>query len=222
MFEPQSWIKVRFNWITIFLLIFIFSSSFWVLNSQLRILFILLKKNIFEDLSTNLSAYSNPSYLTLLISLILYIYFNNFFGLFPYIFTSTRHLVITISLAFPLWLGHIVLAIKVQPWRIIRHLVPIGTPDILCPLIVIIELVSSIIRPFTLSIRLAANIIAGHLLLSLLANKLRLFSLLVFFRVFRLSILVILELAVALIQAYVFGVLSTLYINEVNSIKLDN
>merc|ERR1712095_47552 len=101
--------------------------------------------------------------------------------------TRTRHFSITLTLSLPLWLGRILLSIIYQYNNLLAHLVPVGTPRFLIPVIVIIETVSNIIRPLTLSIRLAANIVAGLLLL---------------------------EVAVACIQSYVFTILRSLYLNE--------
>lgn len=102
----------------------------------------------------------------------------------------------------------------------LAHFVPLNTPGVLIPFIVIIELIRRIIRPFTLAIRLAANIIAGHLLLRLLSEKITTGRLIIFFRVLvGLLRLIILELGVRVIQAYVFRLLSTLYLNEVNTKK---
>ena len=115
----------------------------------------------------------------------------------------------------PLWLGRIILSIIYQYNNLLAHLVPVGTPRFLIPVIVIIETVRNMIRPLTLSIRLAANIVAGHLLLTLLGSQGPLLSL------FNLSLLMIglfllllLEVAVACIQSYVFTILSSLYLNE--------
>ena len=97
------------------------------------------------------------------------------------------------------------------------HLVPQGTPGVLIPFMVLIETISNIIRPGTLAVRLAANIIAGHLLLTLLGNtgpSIRssfLLSILIFSQILLLT----LESAVAIIQSYVFAVLSTLYTGEI-------
>merc|ERR1712024_317481 len=124
------------------------------------------------------------------ISIFFFIIFSNFIGLIPYIFTRTSHLSITIVLALPIWLGTIFYSIIFQYNNLLAHLVPLGTPSFLIPIIVMIETVRNIIRPMTLSIRLAANIVAGHLLL------------------------IILEVAVACIQSYVFTILSSLYLNE--------
>merc|ERR1712158_296139 len=126
-------------------------------------------------------------------------------GLAPYIFTRSSHISFTLTLALPIWTGSIVFSIKNQYNRLFAHLVPRGTPVALIPVIVIIETVRNIIRPGTLSIRLAANMVAGHLLLSLLGSievggsPLILISLIT-----GLTMLIILEMAVACIQAYVF------------------
>lgn len=100
------------------------------------------------------------------------------------------------------------------------HLVPEGTPQALSPFMVLIEAMRRCIRPLTLAVRLAANLIAGHLLLALLTSggtKARFTTVLVVLVVFSLCVL---ETAVAVIQAYVFSILSSLYYEEVNSEKL--
>jgi F-type H+-transporting ATPase subunit a len=144
-------------------------------------------------------------------------------GLFPYTFTASSHLTFTVALALPLWLGHILYAWFKTPEHILAHLVPLGTPYPLIPFIVLIESVRNIIRPLTLSVRLAANIVAGHLLLTLLSSQCPTAPQLVILPlIISLILLGVLESAVALIQAYVFRVLRTLYVNEVNSSALRN
>jgi len=96
------------------------------------------------------------------------------------------------------------------------HLVPQGTPIILIPFIVLIETIRNIIRPITLIIRLTANIIAGHLLITLLGNiGSNIFILIIPILLFIQILLLTLERAVAIIQSYVFSVLITLYYNEI-------
>jgi len=105
---------------------------------------------------------------------------------------------------------------------VLAHFVPSGTPGPLIPLIVVIESVRNIIRPGTLSIRLAANIVAGHLLLTLLGSQgASLRALILVFLIVGLVLLLILEVGVACIQAYVFTILSSLYLNEVRSINFN-
>jgi len=133
----------------------------------------------------------------------------------PYIFTRTSHLSITIVLALPIWLGTILYSIIFQYNSLLAHLVPLGTPRFLIPIIVIIETVRNIIRPITLSIRLAANMVAGHLLLTLLGSQGPIISIIILLiLLIRLILLLILEVAVACIQSYVFTILRSLYLNE--------
>ena len=126
------------------------------------------------------------------------------------------------TLAIPIWIGRIVFSIKNQYNSLFAHLVPRGTPVALIPVIVIIETVSNIIRPGTLSIRLAANIVAGHLLLTLLGSQgpsrrgVVILGLMV-----SLILLLCLELAVACIQAYVFTILRSLYLNELRTVSFN-
>lgn len=97
------------------------------------------------------------------------------------------------------------------------HLIPQGTPGPLIPFMVYIELISNIIRPGTLAIRLSANMIAGHLLLTLLGNTGVSLSLLILNVLIITQILLLtLETAVAFIQSYVFAILITLYSTETN------
>ena len=150
--------------------------------------------------------------------LIIFVY--NFIGLLPYVFTRTRHLSITISLSLPLWVGYFSINFFKNTRRSLAHLVPLGTPLPLVPFMVLIEIVRNLIRPITLSVRLAANIVAGHLLLSLLrtpASSCNYFILTVIISF--LLLIMFLELAVSLIQRYVFITLSSLYISEVNNVN---
>lgn len=153
----------------------------------------------------------------LFISLFSLIVFNNFLGLFPYIFTCSSHLTFTLTLALPLWLSFIIYGWVNHTQHMFAHLVPQGTPPVLMPFMVCIETIRNVIRPGTLAVRLAANIIAGHLLLTLLGNTGPSLSLtLVSFLLIGQLALLVLESAVAIIQSYVFAVLSTLYSSEVN------
>jgi len=159
-----------------------------------------------------------PGISLVLIRFFLFIVYSNFLGLFPYIFTSTSHLVITIRLVLPVWLGYMILSIVNRTNFFLSHLVPTGTPYVLMPFMVIIELIRRIIRPLTLSVRLAANMIAGHILMSLVRSPMASLGGLVFLSTFfGLLILIVLELAVSVIQSYVFRTLLSLYIIEVNS-----
>jgi len=128
----------------------------------------------------------------------------------------------TLTLALPIWLGMILFSMKNQYNRLFAHLVPTGTPGALIPVIVIIETVSNVIRPGTLSIRLAANIVAGHLLLTLLGSQgPNAQGIVLLVLMGRLILLLCLELAVACIQAYVFTILRSLYLNELRTVSFN-
>ena len=191
---------------------------FWVAPNQPLYLLTAGLSSLTAEFRSILNSNSNPGILLLPCFLLCYIALNNSLGLTPYTFTASRHLTFTVALALPLWLGHMQFAWLSTPIPLLAHLVPLGTPGPLLPLIVLIEIVRNLIRPLTLSVRLTANMAAGHLLLGLLANSAPSLSWGLITAVMRCLIaLSILEIAVSFIQAYVFRVLSTLYVNEVNS-----
>jgi len=145
----------------------------------------------------------------------------NFLGLFPYIFTPSSHPRFTLALALPLWLGSVVYRLVMQFNHNIAHLVPEGTPGALVPLIVVIETVRLFVRPVALAVRLAANIVAGHLLMSLLGGQGASAPAAVLIGLIcATALLATLESAVACIQAYVFTILRSLYLNDHASLKL--
>lgn len=157
-----------------------------------------------------------PGLTLIFISLFFYVVFNNFLGLFPYIFTRTSHITLTLALSLPLWTRFIVYGWFNNTQHIFAHLVPQGTPGVLIPFIVCIETISNIIRPGTLAVRLSANMIAGHLLMTLIGNTgPGLSSVMVGLLVLGQLCLLVLESAVSIIQGYVFSVLRTLYSREV-------
>merc|ERR1712083_652768 len=193
----------------------ILPQPYWLVNSQ----YIITLKNIFvfimDELRAVFGVFVLPGTIFVFISLLIFIFFSNFLGLMPYIFTSTSHFSITLSLSFPLWVGRIILSILYQYNNLLAHLVPRGTPSFLMPVMVIIETVRNIIRPATLAIRLAANMVAGHLLLTLLGAQ----SLAILF--VGLVLLLLLEVAVACIQSYVFTILRSLYLGELISVEFN-
>jgi F-type H+-transporting ATPase subunit a len=133
----------------------------------------------------------------------------------PYVFTTTAHLVVSLRIASTIWISIILYGWINKTNKILIHIVPIGTPTILIPFIVLIELISNIIRPISLAVRLTANIIAGHLLIRLLGNNLISNFPLLLITIWLFLILIVFELAVAFIQSYVFTTLSNLYYREV-------
>jgi len=214
--------EISINWVSCSIILFIIPQIYWILGSQWTKTLENIVVYIEDELLAVFSNFIIPGTIFTFVRFFLFIIFSNFIGLFPYIFTRTRHIVITLTLALPIWLGSIIWSIVFQYNNLFAHLVPRGTPGLLIPIIVIIETVRNIIRPGTLSVRLGANIIAGHLLLTLLGSQGPFCStFLLFGLIISLILLLILELGVACIQAYVFTILSSLYLNELSSISFN-
>nr|YP_009646725.1 ATP synthase F0 subunit 6 [Gonioctena intermedia]APM86020.1 ATP synthase F0 subunit 6 [Gonioctena intermedia]AVX29545.1 ATP synthase F0 subunit 6 [Gonioctena intermedia] len=215
-FDPSSNLGLSLNWTSTLIGLLVIPPMFWVIPSRLsmfwtKIIFTLHTE--FKILIVNKFQGSTLIFVSLF-SLIL---FNNFLGLFPYIFTSTSHMTLTLALALPLWLSFMIYGWINNTIHMFAHLVPQGTPAVLMPFMVCIETISNIIRPGTLAVRLSANMIAGHLLMTLLGNTGPSLSLLMMnILLITQILLLILESAVSIIQSYVFAILSTLYSSEVN------
>ena len=200
------------NWVRVTIIMFFLPSVFWLVKSQIHMVVLGVLKALTLEIEAILGHNTPPGSINILLALFFFIICSNFMGLFPYVFTGSRHLRYTVALALPLWLGAILWSWTFQYNHMFTHLVPPGTPGALIALMVIIETVSNLIRPGALAVRLAANIVAGHLLLSLLGGATSsLFSVVMVI----LLLLVVLECAVACIQSYVFTILRTLYLNEV-------
>nr|WNH17010.1 ATP synthase F0 subunit 6 [Asterropteryx semipunctata] len=154
----------------------------------------------------------------LLASLMLFLISLNMLGLLPYTFTPTTQLSMNMGLAVPLWLATVLIGMRNQPTIALGHLLPEGTPVPLIPVLIIIETISLFIRPLALGVRLTANLTAGHLLMQLIATAafvlLPLMPAVALLTGVILFLLTILEVAVAMIQAYVFVLLMSLYLQE--------
>nr|YP_010956645.1 ATP synthase F0 subunit 6 [Coryphaenoides alateralis]WMY89738.1 ATP synthase F0 subunit 6 [Coryphaenoides alateralis] len=151
-------------------------------------------------------------------SLVVFLFSINMLGLLPYTFTPTTQLSLNLGLAVPLWLSTVLVGLRNQPTHTFGHFLPEGTPTPLIPILIIIENISLVIRPIALGVRLTANLTAGHLLIHLVSSAV--FTLLstmtsvAILTATLLFLLTLLELAVAMIQAYVFVLLLSLYLQE--------
>nr|WRW10908.1 ATP synthase F0 subunit 6 [Myophonus caeruleus caeruleus] len=154
----------------------------------------------------------------ILTSLMIFLLLINLLGLLPYTFTPTTQLSMNLALAFPLWLATLLTGLRNQPSVSLGHLLPEGTPTPLIPALIMIETTSLLIRPLALGVRLTANLTAGHLLIQLISTAtVALFSTMPVVSLLTLLVLLlltILEVAVAMIQAYVFVLLLSLYLQE--------
>nr|YP_009711209.1 ATP synthase F0 subunit 6 [Lactarius lactarius]QGI24667.1 ATP synthase F0 subunit 6 [Lactarius lactarius]UPT34423.1 ATP synthase F0 subunit 6 [Lactarius lactarius] len=154
----------------------------------------------------------------LLASLMMFLISLNMLGLLPYTFTPTTQLSMNMGFAVPLWLATVIIGMRDQPTIALGHLLPEGTPTPLIPVLIIIETISLFIRPLALGVRLTANLTAGHLLIQLIATAafvlLPLMPTVAILTTILLFLLTLLEVAVAMIQAYVFVLLLSLYLQE--------
>nr|AQP27992.1 ATP synthase F0 subunit 6 [Pericapritermes sp. G TB-2017] len=219
IFDPTTSISsIPLNWTSTAIGLLLIPTSIWLIPSRNSMMVSLLMNKLHQEMKTILSkGNENKGNSFILASLFLMILTNNFLGLFPYIFTSTSHLTLTLTLALPLWMSFMLFGWIKNTNHMFEHLVPQGTPTMLMPFMVIIETISNLIRPGTLAVRLTANMIAGHLLLTLLgSNGPSMSHTLLTVLITAQILLLILEGAVAVIQSYVFAILSTLYSSEVN------
>nr|YP_010598386.1 ATP synthase F0 subunit 6 [Cilnia humeralis]UIX55330.1 ATP synthase F0 subunit 6 [Cilnia humeralis] len=219
VFDPSSNImNMSINWSSSLISLLLIPASLWLIPNRNSVMWNMINNKLHEEFKMLIGKkIINKGSTFIFISIFSIIFFNNFMGLFPYIFTSTSHMVMTLTLALPLWFSFMTFGWINNTKHMFAHLVPQGTPGLLMPFMVCIETISNIIRPGTLAIRLAANMIAGHLLMTLLGNTgsnmmMYLLPLLIITQILLLT----LESAVAIIQSYVFAVLSTLYSSEVN------
>nr|QGN74751.1 ATP synthase F0 subunit 6 [Melanomys caliginosus] len=154
----------------------------------------------------------------MLISLILFIGSTNLLGLLPHTFTPTTQLSMNLAMAIPLWAGTVILGFRHKTKSSLAHFLPQGTPLPLIPMLIIIETISLLIQPMALAVRLTANITAGHLLIHLIGGATMVLTSinlpLATITFIILTMLTILEFAVALIQAYVFTLLVSLYLHD--------
>uniref|UniRef100_UPI0028FCEE55 ATP synthase F0 subunit 6 n=1 Tax=Bathygadus melanobranchus TaxID=630650 RepID=UPI0028FCEE55 len=161
---------------------------------------------------------SGHKWALLFMSLVTFLLTMNLMGLLPYTFTPTTQPELNLGLALPLWLTTVVIGFRNQPTHALGHLLPEGTPTPLVPVLIIIESISLIIRPIALGVRLTANLTAGHLLIHLISsgifNILQSMTTVALLAFVLLLVLILLEMAVAMIQAYVFVLLLSLYLQE--------
>ena len=220
-FDSRSIFSLPLNWASSLFILMVIPLSFRATISTFSKCIKNVKINVFREFTAVRRKISSPGIILPSLALFWFVALNNFRGLFPFTFTASAHLTYACALAIPLWIGHIILKNSIEPNATMRHLVPLGTPAILMPFIVLIELIRNIIRPLTLSVRLTANIIAGHLLISLIGHSAHPeLNMSILGVILGLILLCVLESAVRLIQAYVFRMLSSLYFNEVNSPKI--
>jgi F-type H+-transporting ATPase subunit a len=153
-------------------------------------------------------------YFPFVFTLFMFILFANLLALIPYSFSITGQIVVTFAMAIVVFIGVTVIGFIRHGLHFLRFFVPEGVPKLLLLILVPIEVLSYFIRPFTLSIRLFANMLAGHTMLGIFAGFAALIGVFAIFPIAIDVLLLALELLVAVLQAYVFAILSCLYLND--------
>ena len=215
----QVFISLYFlMWTFSLVVVLIFSSRYWITSPRWVMIIHTFKDTIssqvFRSFGLNLGGFMN-----VITGLFLFLIFLNLSGLIPYVFSPTRHLAVSLSLGLPLWISLLVSGVFFRPSSVVAGLLPMGAPAPLNPFLVLIETVSIIVRPITLSVRLMANISAGHIVLTLVGNYMttRVLTAGIFSSILLVSIQVlysVFEFGIGVIQAYIFCLLITLYSDE--------
>ena len=217
IFDPTViWLGLGLNWLRALISLLLVPRLFWVAKPRLVAIWSQALKTLAGEFKINFNPVPTPGHSHWALALFVFILVNNLGGLRPYTFTASRHLSFSVSLALVSWFSYFTCNMVLNSGEFLAHLVPLGTPYALMPVIVVIELVRNLIRPLTLSVRLAANLVAGHLLITLIRSPLASVSI-----IGGLVVLLVLERAVAFIQAYVFRILRTLYLRETNALKFN-
>jgi ATP synthase subunit 6 len=209
--------------ITFIFIFFFFINKFYFMPTKVQFILeniYLFVLQLFKQQINNIMAIK---YFPLVLFIFIFILCSNLIGLLPYGFTITGHIILTFQIAFSVFIGITIIGFYNNKLQFLNLFVPSGVPTILIPFLVIIEFVSYLIRPFSLSIRLFANMLAGHTLLNIIS----VFTFNVFKNIVLLSILpilfilfiVVLEFSIAFVQAYIFSILVCIYLNDVYNVS---
>ena len=217
------------NLILTFIFIFIFfkssfnqkDDSLYVIPHRWQVIIEIIYKAILSLVTDNISGNKAQYFFPLVFSLFFFILNINLIGLIPYSFTLTSHLVVTFSLSIAIFIGINIICFRLHGIEFFSLFFPAGTSLVLALLLVPVEILSYVFRPISLGIRLFANMMAGHTLLKVFAGfawtLMGCSGILFFSHLVPLLVLLPLlglELAVAFIQAFVFSVLTCLYLND--------
>nr|AKM70109.1 ATP synthase subunit 6 [Kurisakia onigurumii] len=210
IFDPSTMImNLEINWLSTLMIMLLMPNFLWIMPNRIKIIFIKMFNMLNNEMLMLHKKNNTKSPSFMFISLFMFILFNNFISLFPYIFSSSSHMIFSMTLALPFWMFFILMSSFNNFKNMIAHLIPMNTPLLLTPLMTIIETASIFIRPISLSIRLTANMIAGHLLMTLMNYN----SMMIIILMMQMFMLMF-EMCVAMIQSYVFSILSSLYSSE--------
>ena len=214
---------VSFTNSALFMILAIVFASFFMLVSTRRKALIPTRAQMFAEsifgmiadmLHQNVGE-GGKKFMPLIFSLFMFVLFCNLLGMIPYAFTATSHISVTFVLAILVFLTVTIVGFVKHGLHFFSLFLPHGTPMWLAPLLIVIELVAYLARPISLSLRLAANMVAGHVLLKVLAGFMVVMA--VYLKPVPAPFIVVLvgfEIFIALLQAYIFTILSCVYLND--------
>lgn len=153
-------------------------------------------------------------YFPLVFTTFMFILFCNMLGMLPYAFTVTSHIIVTFAMAAVIFVGVTIIGFVTHGLGFFKFFVPSGIPVVLLPLLVVIEIISYLTRPISLSVRLFANMLAGHTMLKVFAGFVVLMGIWGVIPLVFMVALTGLEVLVAFLQAYVFAILTCIYLND--------
>uniref|UniRef100_A0AAU8L1B2 ATP synthase subunit a n=1 Tax=Polychaeta sp. TaxID=3061522 RepID=A0AAU8L1B2_9ANNE len=222
-FDPaiNTWtnyyISAPLFWASNFIMIIMLTTTFWLIPTRVTAMSSMTSSTLFYQASRT-SGTHLKSFTSILSSLFIILVITNMYGLIPYSFSISSHLIFTLTLGLTLWLSLIMSSVFFSGPKFIAALLPSGAPDWLNPFLVLIETISISVRPVTLSFRLAANMSAGHIVLGLMGiyTASAMFSS-TYTALLLLTIqfsYVLFEVGICLVQAYIFTLLLTLYADD--------
>ena len=216
-------IDLSFTNASLFMLISgIFISLFLLLGTKDRKIvpgkFQLISEMLYNFISKMISDTAGKKakpYFSFIFSLFIFVLFCNMVGMLPYSFTVTSHIVVTLAFAMFIFIGVTILGFVIHGFKYLKIFVPSGVPMVLLPIIMIIEIISYLSRPVSLSVRLFANMMAGHTMLKVFGGFVISLGLVAGWLPLTFSVaLTGLEILVAFLQAYVFAILTCIYLND--------
>jgi F-type H+-transporting ATPase subunit a len=157
----------------------------------------------------------SKKYINFIFSLFIFISFANLFGLFGFAITS--HIAVTFAMSAVVFLVTLFVLIKSKGMHAVSHFIPHGTPKIMAPLVMFLEMISFLIRPLSLSLRLGINIMAGHIILEVICLFCVMMGIFGLFPFLFSVVISCFEFGVCILQAYIFTLLTSVYIGEITN-----
>lgn len=219
-FDPETYSSSSYPttfWLRTMVPLLLINASFWVaprwVSGVLKQPLLIMSNQVQRTTGSRIKGFNS-----ILTPLFIMVISCNLFGLLPYVFSASSHLILTLVLSVPLWLILLISALSNAPKSTVANLLPANTPDWLSPPLIIIELVRILVRPLTLAFRLSANIRAGHIVLSLIGIY---FASIIFVsKILPWGFLIVIvaymlfEVGICLVQAYIFCLLLSLYSDD--------